>query len=150
MNMGDGVPDLNSISSNDIPQKENFIIISQSLFLLDTGISHPRELMKHLSQSYRQCNFLKNACKILGWLENDKLTKIGRRVLKSEVIEKLPLIQKSIRNSKIFCYLENEYNCKWYNDCSAVELSNFLVKTLKMKKRLQQFTIRLNLDLKFQ
>jgi hypothetical protein len=132
--MEDGVHNLASFPRNLVPQKEDLDAISQIPSLILAGINNPNKIAEHFGQVLRHGSFFLNSCEILGWSDNHKLTKDGRRIATANPVERYNLTRNAIRNSAIFKILEKELGTNWHQTPKKERISCFLRDVLHFKK----------------
>lgn len=95
-----------ALTINDIPQKEDLIMISLVPKLYNDGLKTPRQVADYFGQHVRHGYFLFHECRILGWMDEDGLTEEGGRIarcLREE--ERNELIKKAIDSTSVVEHL---------------------------------------------
>lgn len=94
--------------------------------LVLAGRTSPKEIAARFGQHVRHGHFLVNACRILGWMQVDTLTKEGIKVAASGNKERMRLARNAVVKTAIFSLLTESFGAEFMSNPDITKISDFL------------------------
>jgi hypothetical protein len=101
---------LKRITIEDVPQKENLIMISLVPKLYKDGYKTSKQIAAHFNQHVRHGSFLIHECRLLGWIDDKGLTQEGERIVTCcDETERSRLIRRAVSRTRVIKCLVKKF-----------------------------------------